>query len=340
MQKARIFTAKIKLKLVKSKSLCFPFWKLQAMSLFLIKVLILFFLSSPQLLCSAECPLCPFLPADGEAGEWRRDGQFRSYSGDELYLYIDGGAEIYHEFGFRRVIVQDYINKKGKSISLEIFEMSDSESAFGIYTFKTGKKGSEVKIGDKALLEDYYLNFWKHKFLVTLTGFERDQETGEGLLNLARVVERKLNTKGSEPFLTSLLPGKGLIETSIKYFKGWLGLFNCYPFFPKDIFPFEEGIKGDYESGETIFILKYRDLEEAKERFLDLKKGFSESSRHRDFRLGNDERFELKDSRGNIILSTSHREFILIFFTSDSKEKERREEALSEVLEHIQRVIN
>ncbi|MCK7579399.1 MAG: hypothetical protein MZV65_29205 [Chromatiales bacterium] len=49
---------------------------------------------------------------------WRPDGDIQRYAGEDLFVYIDGGAEIYHEYGFRRVVARDYRNAAGKSVTL------------------------------------------------------------------------------------------------------------------------------------------------------------------------------------------------------------------------------
>ncbi|MBN2245994.1 MAG: hypothetical protein JW755_09125, partial [Candidatus Aminicenantes bacterium] len=121
-----------------------------------------------------------YLPPGGIDG-WGRNYSSEEYVGEDLYLYINGGAEIYHEFGFQRMLVQDYKNDNEKTISLELYEMTDPESAFGIYTFKRGDSGEGLALGNGGSLEDYYLNFWKGRFLVTITGFDSDEETITGL---------------------------------------------------------------------------------------------------------------------------------------------------------------
>ncbi len=132
------------------------------------------------------------LPAAGDAKGWVKDGEPQEFAGEDLYTYIDGGAEIYQEYGFRRVIVQDYENAAGKSVSLEIFEMETPAAAFGIFTFKRSGQGKSIAVGAGAELEDYYLNFWKGRFLVTLTGFDDSGGTIEGLLAVAGTVDAKI----------------------------------------------------------------------------------------------------------------------------------------------------
>ena len=116
---------------------------------------------------------------------WSRDGAPQEFVGEDLYTYIDGGAEIYQEYGFRRMVVQDYRSPAGKSVSLEIFEMETPAAAYGMFTFKRSGQGRIVPLGSGTELEDYYLNFWKGRFLVTLTGFDATTPTIDGLLAVA-----------------------------------------------------------------------------------------------------------------------------------------------------------
>jgi hypothetical protein len=101
------------------------------------------------------------LPTASEIDNWERYLDFEEYKGEDLFFYINGGAEIYHEYGFERVIVQDYKSPNGRSASLEIYKMSSPDSAYGMYTFKSSGKGQELNVGHGCKLQDYYLNFWK-----------------------------------------------------------------------------------------------------------------------------------------------------------------------------------
>ncbi len=197
------------------------------------------------------------LPAGGDAKGWVSAGDPQEFVGEDLYTYIDGGAEIYQEYGFRRVVIQDYKNAPGKSVSLEIFEMETPEAAFGIFTFKRSGKGKSVPLGSAGEVEDYYLNFWKGRFLVTLTGFDDTGETIEGLLAVARSVDAKIKETAEPPGLLAALPGEGLRPGSVKYLKGLLGLNNVYPFYTARGLSFVSAVKGDYENDATLLVLDY-----------------------------------------------------------------------------------
>lgn len=197
------------------------------------------------------------LPPDGAAPGWSRDGEPQTFTGEDLYAYINGGAEIYQEYGFRRVVIQDYRNAAGKSVSLEIFEMETPAAAFGIFTFKRSGQGREVPLGSGAELEDYYLNFWKGRYLATLTGFDETAETVEGLLAVGGQVEARIRDKADAPEFVAALPGEGLRPGSVKYLKGLLGLNNVYSFFTARGLAFDAAVKGDYGDGTILIVMDY-----------------------------------------------------------------------------------
>jgi hypothetical protein len=252
------------------------------------------------------------LPGEAETGGWKEDGLPQVYVGEDLFAYINGGAEIYHEYGFKQVIVQDFLNKNKKSISLEIFEMSNPESAYGMYTFKTNPGGEELALGDEAQLADYYMNFWKGKFIITLTGFDEDEGTIKGLQKIARAVETKIKTSGKKPPLVSFLPKNNLLTQSIKYFKGNLGLYNSYPFFARDFFSIDKGIKGDYREGYSFYIIKYKNANECKKSFDEAKAGFKGSPRYRNFKFDKGDLIHVRDGKGKLIFISRFKRFILI----------------------------
>jgi hypothetical protein len=224
-------------------------------------------------------PLRACLPAAGSVPGWATDGGPQEYEGDDLYTYIDGGAEIYQEYGFVRIVIQDYKSASGKSVSLEVFEMKTPEAAYGMYTFKRSGNGRAAEFGSGAELESYYLNFWKGRFLVTLTGFDEAQETVTGLLAIGSAVDDKLSGGGGEPPLVGALPQEGLRPGSVKYLKGLIGLSNVYPFHTARGLSFTDAVRGHYESGETLIVLDYGSAEARHTAWLELRSELERSVR-------------------------------------------------------------
>jgi hypothetical protein len=220
-----------------------------------------------------------FVPADGAVAGWSRDGGLQEFAGEDLYTYIDGGAEIYQEYGFRRVVIQDFKNAAAKSVSLEIFEMETPAAAYGIFTFKRSGSGKSVGLGSGAELEDYYLNFWKGRFLMTLTGFDETEATLAGLLAIGGAVDGKIGEKAGAPRLVAALPVEGLRPQSVKYFKGLLGLNNIYPLYTARGLAFTEAVRGVYADGESLILLDYGSAEARSEAWLELRPGLEKSGR-------------------------------------------------------------
>jgi hypothetical protein len=220
-----------------------------------------------------------YLPADGAAPGWARDGEPQEFEGEDLYTYIDGGAEIYQEYGFRRVVVQDYRNAGGRSVSLEIFEMDSAAAAYGMFTFKRSGKGRSLGLGGGGEIEAYYLNFWKGRFLVTLTGFDEAPDTVDGLAAIGRIADSKLPDGGETPGLVAALPAKGLRPGSVKYLRGLLGLNNIYPFYTARGLGFTDAVRGLYDSEETLILLDYGSAEARHSAWLELRTELERSER-------------------------------------------------------------
>jgi hypothetical protein len=227
-------------------------------------------------------PLRAYLPSDGAAPGWTRDGEPQEFEGEDLYTYIDGGAEIYQEYGFRRVVVQDYRNAGGKSVSLEIFEMESPAAAYGMFTFKRSGKGRSLGLGGGGEIEAYYLNFWKGRFLVTLTGFDEAAETVDGLAAIGRIADSRLPDGGEAPGLVAALPAEGLRPGSVKYLRGLLGLNNIYPFYTARGLGFRDAVLGLYDSGETLILLNYGSTEARHSAWLELLTELERSERFED----------------------------------------------------------
>jgi hypothetical protein len=246
-------------------------------------------------------PLRPFLPEGNAVLGWARDGQPQEYEGEDLYTYIDGGAEIYQEVGFARVILQDYKNPAGKSASLEIFEMRTPAAAFGMYSFKRSGSGRGVPLGSGAELESYYLNFWKGRFLVTVTGFDDARETVDGLLAIGAAVAAKLPGDGREPELVGALPADGLKPGSVKYIKGLLGLNNVYPFYTARGLAFTEAVRGLYDSGETLIVLEYGSAGSRREAWSELRAFLEGSERFARVGMEPAEHVLFQDGKGRFV---------------------------------------
>ncbi len=119
-------------------------------------------------------------------------------SGESLFACINGGAELYVKHGFSRAFFQTYKTENNKFLNFEIFEMKNADAAHSVFILKGGNSGKKIKIGNEAVLEDYYLLFRKGRFYVSLTGFDSEKETRDKLIAVAKAVEEKIESRAKK----------------------------------------------------------------------------------------------------------------------------------------------
>ncbi|HOT96542.1 MAG TPA: hypothetical protein PLG50_13910 [bacterium] len=84
----------------------------------------------------------PAAPAAGLPGAaffpgWGPCGATRTYVAQNLYGYIDGGAELFLEFGFAGLTVQRYCRGEAE-LTLDLYRMASPDAALGIYLARKG----------------------------------------------------------------------------------------------------------------------------------------------------------------------------------------------------------
>jgi hypothetical protein len=100
------------------------------------------------------------------------------------------------------------------------------------------------------------------------------------------------------------LPIEDRVPQSLKYFTGFLGLRNSYPFFSLNILGYLEGIKGDYAGGFSLFIFRFEGEQESQKAFRSMK--------------GQDDR------RGRSLYTATHHQYMMMVLGNvDRTEAER-----------------
>jgi hypothetical protein len=257
-----------------------------------------------------------YLPNKNELQMWNPIGQPQTAQGEDLFQLINGGAEIYHEYGFKNAIIQSYTHENGLSLNIEIYEMEDAVSAYGVFSFKTGSQGQKTDVGTEAVLEDYYLNFWKGNLVVTLIGFDTSQATQQALMEFAQIIESKLPDSEEDyppliKFIKSRFPG--VIRTV--YLEGNLALYNQYEFDTENIFGIKKGAAA-YFSDHTLFIFEYRNKGEAQAWFQNAREHLSQNPRFHGYEKSAEE-ILFQDKKDNSLFISPFQNHILIYMGKD-----------------------
>lgn len=165
------------------------------------------------------------------------------YAGDELYELIDGGADIFREYGFNRVVVQRYSDVHDNHIDIELYEMKDSSSAYGIFSMVTYTTGE--RIGDfpgDAYAGDGFLLFWRGRYYASLTASDPSAESR--LAGAANEISGRIPSSDEPPLVSMFrqLTANGHPKFKLAYVRGSLGIFNLSKMEFGSDFKFGEGI--------------------------------------------------------------------------------------------------
>ena len=201
--------------------------------------------------CTTPESLCP----PKNIGLWSAEGEPEVYIGDDLFAYINGGAEIYHEYGFVRIAVRRY-RRGDDNVSVEIYTMEGD--AFGIYSFARSSRGHAVDLGNGATAADYYMHFWSGPDLAVITAENEFEDFGEAVSEIATAIAGCLQPSGVEPGLLDQLPTEDRVTGSEVYFSGRLAFMNTTRPAALLFAGFEEGAAARYESGEHIVVLRWK----------------------------------------------------------------------------------
>lgn len=226
--------------------------------------------------------LLSLVPGDGNLPEWSQTDSSRMYKGEDLFSYIDGGAVLFFEYGFKQALAAEFQNKAGASIDLAIYEMKDPSGAYGIYSVRSSESARAVNFGQEGSRQTHYIMFWKGSYYVSVAGSDSTKDCQDGVDSVARLVDRAIVRQSNRPRVVELLPKEKLVK--VKYFRGNLALSTVFPFDDKDVFSMIDGAAGIYED-LTLFLLRYARELDAQQRFANIESELESSGRFENYRL-------------------------------------------------------
>jgi hypothetical protein len=205
----------------------------------------------------------------------------RLYDRETLYDYIDGGAELYISYNFRRLFHRTYA-PSGPSgepeILVDVFEMATSQDAFGV--FAHSRESIEREFGQGSQYTEGLLLFWKDRFYVSILA-SPETETSKGVVrDVARRIDEAIGKEGQVPEILSILPREGRIEESIRYFHHYIWLNSHYYVSDENLLHIDdttEAVLAAYRSGagrHFLLLVRYPDEESAKSAYESFTAGY------------------------------------------------------------------
>ncbi len=250
------------------------------------------------------------LPENGFIPNWNLKDSIETYKDVDLFMYINGGADLYLEYGFVEVATGRYLNYFSNNILVDIYKMSSIDAAYGIFTLSSTSKGKPMDLGDQSLLYDYYLDLWKGTYFMRFTANKKDNGMIDTLLLFAKTIDPKITINGKKPQLTKAFHLPGIEISNVKYITGIIGLNNVFNFGHGSIAAFSEGLYGKWED-KLLFVFSYSDERNRREWFASAK-GKMQMSRKFSNYTAIDDGFTVNDKSGNFLSFKPYKRFILI----------------------------
>ncbi|HSL91770.1 MAG TPA: DUF6599 family protein, partial [Candidatus Limnocylindrales bacterium] len=131
----------------------------------------------------------PLLP-EGSV-DWTVVEPPRSFGPDNLYMEIDGEAELFLQYEFREMTsaIVGRVKDKGRTYRVERFLHGDPREAFGVYSQHRFPDQKTVRIdSSEAIISDVSLDSFRGSFFVRIRAGGDDSGSREELLDLGRAV--------------------------------------------------------------------------------------------------------------------------------------------------------
>jgi hypothetical protein len=244
------------------------------------------------------------LPADGVFPAWKRAESTHVFTGSDLYGYIDGGAEIFLEFGFEQLTVQAYSpsapdpkKTTADELKVEIYRMVDPIAATGIYLMSTGRQSPDQAFRERHTLNRFQLTFQHSRYYVVVNNAEGNEKLQPDMIELGRFIAGHLPAE--MPIAQDeALPQAGLDKTSVRLIRGPYALQSIYTLGSGDILQLRgelTAVSGSYQDASgryTLVLVDYPNEQAARQAFLNVHGNLDP---HLKIQEKNERRFVFKD---------------------------------------------
>ncbi|HUV31397.1 MAG TPA: DUF6599 family protein [Acidobacteriota bacterium] len=194
-------------------------------------------------------------PGDDFVPGWKTAGQTLRFVKNDLYGYIDGGAELFHEYGFEDLLVQHYVRGEDE-ISLEVYRMASPESALGIYLIRCGTETPVQGVPVRNSGGWSQIAAVKGGCFIQVNNFMGDEDLLPVMVEL--VSRAATSVPEAEPvLLLDSLPREGLVPGTELIVRGPYSLQMMLTFGKGDVLELGSeifGVAGDYrDSAGVVF---------------------------------------------------------------------------------------
>lgn len=215
------------------------------------------------------------MPAESAVAGWKKAENPRVFTKADLYGHINGGAELFLEFGFEQLTLQKYRNGANE-VAVEIYRMADPVASTGIYLMKSGKETRDPSFKARHTLNRHQLMFVRDRYWVTVNNLSGKDGMAPALLRFGGLVADAM--PADRPPGTAGLPSVGQVPATFRLVRGPFGLQSIYTLGEGDILQLGGKIVGaaaDYKDAAgsyTLLVVSYPAAATAKAAFASVQK--------------------------------------------------------------------
>jgi len=169
--------------------------------------------------------LAELLPAASSMDGWQVADGPTDYDSETLYEYLNGGAPLYLNFGFQRMVHVRYQlgDSSLSSVTLDIYDMGSDLGAFGLYRSGRPPRAEVRDRPPRAEVRDWGAEgyrsgtvaaAWKGSVSINAEADEDRPELIEGMEGLVAQVTKSVGGGTTHPQIIDLLPRDGLVPWS------------------------------------------------------------------------------------------------------------------------------
>ena len=145
---------------------------------------------------------------------WEQTGPNRDYIPDNLYDYKDGAAEGYLIYSFTRMQGID-CRSGATTVAIDVSDMSDPDSAYGMFSANRDPKEPIAKIGMGAQVQPQSLLFAKGKYFVEITETDGNANQAETLKAFAAKIAPLLQGRDTPPAALQWFPPENQVSVKL-----------------------------------------------------------------------------------------------------------------------------
>ena len=135
---------------------------------------------------------------------WTMESGPEIYCGDSLYSYIDGGADLFHEYGFECAATCSYRDPEGNTLIVDAFEMESPLAAYGILSCQKNYDDPGTMFGYSGSVSPYMHIFCKGKYYLKVQSFGDDKSNYSSRRKLAEVIDQAISSERKAEIDSSL----------------------------------------------------------------------------------------------------------------------------------------